>query len=354
MIRWSFIFALWCSLAQAEVWYAHSDHLGSASAVTDASGAVSQMETYTPFGEILTPHLSSSPQRGEERGEGATPYLYTGQELDRATELYYYGARYYDSVLVRFVSRDPVLSEAPYAYVRNNPLIHIDPDGRELRLLNQNANYVEGAVALLQEFVGNEAKVHFTWQGSYSVASLTDVVENPSFRTRALGSLIESERVDGLFLLSEDRSLAALLQLKSQEEFIAKVVPKSEYHCAQECAAVVYMKDFDFQEGRHARREGISETGALGHELVHLLLRGLESSHPEQVRLLLDEVPANGMPDGVSMKEAIATAVANRMFPEQDPVSYYRRPGDMDFDNPFYREQFEKRVDQAITLIEGE
>ncbi|MBI4208132.1 MAG: hypothetical protein HY538_00295 [Deltaproteobacteria bacterium] len=133
--------------AQAELQYVHSDHLGSASAATDASGAVIQIETYTPFGEIVTPHLLSSPQRGEERGEGATPHLYTGQELDHEAELYYYGARYYDPVLARFESVDAVLGEEAYGYARNRPLHFVDPDGfspedpeKELFFLNARTN----------------------------------------------------------------------------------------------------------------------------------------------------------------------------------------------------------------------
>lgn len=60
-------------------------------------------------------------------------------ELDN-TQLYYYGARYYDPALGRFLSPDPVdpdpynpQSLNPYSYVLNNPVRYIDPTGnREL------------------------------------------------------------------------------------------------------------------------------------------------------------------------------------------------------------------------------
>ncbi|MBI4209515.1 MAG: RHS repeat-associated core domain-containing protein [Deltaproteobacteria bacterium] len=118
--------------------YFHSDHLGSASLVTNRNARVVESIAYTPFGEILTPHPfdsaqgmpSPSPQRGEERGEGATPYLFTGQEVDRESDLYNYGARFYDPALARFTSVDPILSEPPYAYVWNNPIGLTDPTGR--------------------------------------------------------------------------------------------------------------------------------------------------------------------------------------------------------------------------------
>ena len=53
-------------------------------------------------------------------------FSFTGKELDN--ELYYFGARYYDSNLGRFTAVDP-MHETPYQYVGNNPLKYIDPTG---------------------------------------------------------------------------------------------------------------------------------------------------------------------------------------------------------------------------------
>jgi uncharacterized protein RhaS with RHS repeats len=51
--------------------------------------------------------------------------------------LYYFGARYYDSEIGRFITKDPDGGDAtdpqslnPYVYVRNNPVNLVDPDGR--------------------------------------------------------------------------------------------------------------------------------------------------------------------------------------------------------------------------------
>lgn len=72
-----------------------------------------------------------------ERG-GPTKYRFTSQELDAETGLYYYGARYYNPALARFVSPDPIEMrlEDPqtlnrYAYARNNPVFYNDPSGYE-------------------------------------------------------------------------------------------------------------------------------------------------------------------------------------------------------------------------------
>ena len=56
-------------------------------------------------------------------------FSFTGKELD-ASDLHYFGARYYDSNLGKFTSVDPIPSEPPYAYVSNNPMNYVDPSGK--------------------------------------------------------------------------------------------------------------------------------------------------------------------------------------------------------------------------------
>jgi len=65
----------------------------------------------------------------------------TGKEQDSETGLYYYGARYYEDALGRFMSPDPKQLSLKhllfpqrwnkYTYVQNNPIGSIDPDGYE-------------------------------------------------------------------------------------------------------------------------------------------------------------------------------------------------------------------------------
>jgi RHS repeat-associated protein len=65
----------------------------------------------------------------------ANRYLYNGKELldDLNLNLYDFGARYFDPVIGRWTSPDPMASErewlSPYNYVQNNPLNRFDPDG---------------------------------------------------------------------------------------------------------------------------------------------------------------------------------------------------------------------------------
>ncbi|MBT7237292.1 RHS repeat-associated core domain-containing protein, partial [Candidatus Woesearchaeota archaeon] len=55
-------------------------------------------------------------------------YPFTGKGEDESG-LYYFGARYYDDNLGRFVSVDPIASEPAYQYVGNNPMNYVDPTG---------------------------------------------------------------------------------------------------------------------------------------------------------------------------------------------------------------------------------
>jgi RHS repeat-associated protein len=107
--------------------YYHADFLGTPLVETNESGQVLAKAEYHPFGEEA------------EAGSATDPHKFTGKELDSEFGLYYFGARYYDAHLGRFISVDPVggASSDPqtwnrYAYARNNPLKYVDPDGRTI------------------------------------------------------------------------------------------------------------------------------------------------------------------------------------------------------------------------------
>jgi RHS repeat-associated protein len=104
--------------------YIHSDHLGSTSKTT---GASSSTQTYYPFGAIRT-----------ASGTLPTDYGFTGQKRDATANLMFYGARYYDPALARFIQPDTIVpnpidpqSLNRYSYVRNNPVNRIDPSGHD-------------------------------------------------------------------------------------------------------------------------------------------------------------------------------------------------------------------------------
>ena len=112
----------------------HSDHLGSASFVTNAEGAVVQHLQYLPYGELFVS------QRNTE--EFDSRYKFTAKELDNETSYTYFGARYYDSELSGWLSVDPMSDKypslSPYCYTADNPVVLVDPNGMEWKDIEGN------------------------------------------------------------------------------------------------------------------------------------------------------------------------------------------------------------------------
>jgi len=84
-----------------------SDHLGSSSVLTTQQGSYHERIEYLPYGETWVEDKATSDSY-------TTPYKFTGKELDAETGLYYFGARYYDARLSRWISADPALQEGKY------------------------------------------------------------------------------------------------------------------------------------------------------------------------------------------------------------------------------------------------
>jgi RHS repeat-associated protein len=106
--------------------------LGSVVAVTDEVGLIKEANVYGPFGES---EFSYKGKFYKDYGFD-NRYGYTGQEQDTPGGLMYYGARWYDCEVGRFISEDPAsadprdpLTVNRYIYCRNNPLIYTDPTG---------------------------------------------------------------------------------------------------------------------------------------------------------------------------------------------------------------------------------
>src|SRR5690606_28987255 len=108
-------------------WWYHSDHLGSSTYLTDNFGRPSHYYETLPFGEMIVEHNQSSyykdPYPTTNTGNYDNAWKFNGKELDAATGMYYYGARYYDPRISIFVSVDPLaekyLNMTPYNYVAN-------------------------------------------------------------------------------------------------------------------------------------------------------------------------------------------------------------------------------------------
>jgi RHS repeat-associated protein len=108
--------------------YFLKDHLGNTRATVKQDGTITQVQDYYSFGMEMNPGNMFSFSPGNF-------YKYNGKELQYELSLNQldYGARFYDPVIGRFSTIDP-LSEiarkwSPYSYGANNPIRFIDVDG---------------------------------------------------------------------------------------------------------------------------------------------------------------------------------------------------------------------------------
>jgi RHS repeat-associated protein len=97
-----------------------SDAIGSTIALTDSTGNSQVQYSYSPYGSINT------------TGTTNNSYTYTGREMD-GLGIYYYRARYYNPMIGRFLSEDPMGFAGSgtnlYAYAGDDPVDFNDPMG---------------------------------------------------------------------------------------------------------------------------------------------------------------------------------------------------------------------------------
>lgn len=228
--------------------YFHFDGLGSTTALTNTSGTVSATMLYDAWGN----------QRAVT-GSGHGNYRFTGAERDTTTSLYHMGARFYDPVIGRWLSEDPV-QDKPfepatlnfYAYVENNPLIHVDPTGKVLIipllfLAARGALMVWSAAELVTVLASDaalEAKllsVFFAFvpvkvprgtllRAAQLVGRIGDYGELAKF-TRGLFHLVEAhhlipKQVAHLFGLESSRILSVIIWGAEHRQFSGRLVAR--------------------------------------------------------------------------------------------------------------------------------
>jgi len=134
--------------AAEQVFFYHTDPVGTPVAMTNTNGQVVWRADFKPFGEEYS--VTATPKNNKEL---------VGKEKDEETGLYYFGARYLDSKAGRFAAVDPVravdvlgsktnesLLLNPqqlnlFGYGLNNPCRYLDPNGRTV-LLKGNVEQV--------------------------------------------------------------------------------------------------------------------------------------------------------------------------------------------------------------------
>jgi RHS repeat-associated protein len=142
-------------------YFYHTDHLGSSTYLMDSNGNIAEHIEYTPWGEMWNEQAMAGVTT-----TGVPNYFFTSKELD-LTQLYYFGARYYDPQTSVWMSPDQALPKylpstnfesdfrlkrqpewkyiinlpseggvfnslnlALFTYAGNSPIRYLDPDGQ--------------------------------------------------------------------------------------------------------------------------------------------------------------------------------------------------------------------------------
>jgi RHS repeat-associated protein len=130
------------------VQYVHTDALGSPVARTSATGAVLNRTRFEAYGY---------PAAGTKPSPATSQIGFTGHVQDAESELVYMQQRYYDPIAGRFLSVDPVVTDANsgksfgrYHYADNSPYAKVDPDGMKCKTAQGKsectADFVEAGV----------------------------------------------------------------------------------------------------------------------------------------------------------------------------------------------------------------
>ena len=112
--------------AGTETHYYHYDANGNVTETIDANGDLTASYEY---GALVSESGSYRAAEGSPDDCGKNNYIFSTKSIDTENGHYYYGYRFYDSNLGRWLNRDP-LDEGGgfnlYAFVANNSLIYID------------------------------------------------------------------------------------------------------------------------------------------------------------------------------------------------------------------------------------
>jgi len=130
------------------------DNLSSTRAVVDETGTPIEAYDYDPWGLAMAGRFTQA---------DGTVEKFTGKERDSETGTDHFGAREYDGTLGRWQSVDPLAEKYPslstYNYVANNPLLLIDPNGKEIKIEGDD-EFRKQVLSFLQKLTGDNLSLN--------------------------------------------------------------------------------------------------------------------------------------------------------------------------------------------------
>jgi RHS repeat-associated protein len=156
-------------------------HWDNYAAWTTGAGQIASSDDYDPWGMVL---------EGRSTNQGVTDarFKFTGKERDAESLYDYFGARYYDARIGRWLAVDPIANASPeisaYAYAHNNPLSFLDPNGMRDTVIDGRKFY-----NVMPDVVTTANRTHF---GTVAIIGSvgTLVLESPDPYDRITGAVI--------------------------------------------------------------------------------------------------------------------------------------------------------------------
>ncbi len=161
------------------------DNNGNVTAYVDESGNLVAEYTYDAFGEMISQVGSMA---------DSFRYRFSTKYYDSETGLYYYGMRFYDPVLHRWLNRDPIEEQGGfnlYGFCENDPIMLTDYLGLNTRLEDMEAHAFLQAVVVAARATGRHLTAKFLAMylnennsGEYTLSDseVMDVITNERFR----------------------------------------------------------------------------------------------------------------------------------------------------------------------------
>jgi len=123
---------------KTKIYFYTKNHLNSIVAITDEKAKIIEKYRYDVFGKAYISEWKNKRYKEFKKSKIWNTRLYTGREYDKEIWLYYLRARYYNPIIGRFISRDPIDVRDDvnlYGYVGNGVVMFVDPSWTVKNLL---------------------------------------------------------------------------------------------------------------------------------------------------------------------------------------------------------------------------